>query len=48
MRLALFGLSVEHVSLAQTLKLAFNRVWDHGLSLDAALAQRRGLATRSA
>ena len=28
--------------LAQTLKLAFNRVWDSGLELDAAIERRRG------
>jgi HTH-type transcriptional regulator, sugar sensing transcriptional regulator len=33
---------VEHPALAQTLKLAFNRVWDGGLDYDAAYARRVG------
>lgn len=32
---------VEHPALARTLKLAFNRVWERGLELDAALERRR-------
>jgi sugar-specific transcriptional regulator TrmB len=32
---------VEHPSLAQTLKLAFNRVWERGLEFDAAMEKRR-------
>ena len=39
---------VEHPALAQTLKLAFNRVWDRGLEFDAAMAKRRGALSRSA
>ncbi len=39
---------VEHPALAQTLKLAFNRVWDQGLELDEALARRRSALSRSA
>ena len=39
---------VEHPALAQTLKLAFNRVWDEGLELDAALEARRAALVRSA
>ena len=39
---------VEHPALAQTLKLAFNRVWDHGLELDDAVARRRSALGRSA
>jgi sugar-specific transcriptional regulator TrmB len=31
---------VEHPALAQTLKLAFNRVWESGLEYDAAFEQR--------
>jgi sugar-specific transcriptional regulator TrmB len=34
---------VEHPALAQTLKLAFNRVWDSGLEFDAAMDCRRGV-----
>ena len=32
---------VEHPALAQTLKLAFNRVWESGLEFDAAMERRR-------
>jgi sugar-specific transcriptional regulator TrmB len=32
---------VEHLALAHTLKLAFNRVWEGGLELDAAVAHRQ-------
>jgi hypothetical protein len=39
---------VEHPALAQTLKLAFNRVWETGLDFDAALARRQGALSRSA
>jgi sugar-specific transcriptional regulator TrmB len=39
---------VEHAALAQTLKLAFNRVWDRGLELDAAIEARRRALGRSA
>lgn len=39
---------VEHPALAQTLKLAFNRVWDRGLEFDAAMELRRGVLGRSA
>ena len=39
---------VEHPALAQTLKLAFNRVWDQGLELDAAMEARRTALGRSA
>ncbi len=39
---------VEHPALAQTLKLAFNRVWDRGLELDAAMERRRSVLGRSA
>lgn len=39
---------VEHPALAQTLKLAFNRVWDEGLELDAAMDARRSALSRSA
>ena len=39
---------VEHPALAQTLKLAFNRVWDRGLELDGAMEQRRSAIGRSA
>jgi hypothetical protein len=39
---------VEHPALAQTLKLAFNRVWDRGLEFDAAMDLRRGVLGRSA
>jgi sugar-specific transcriptional regulator TrmB len=39
---------VEHPALAQTLKLAFNRVWDRGLELDEAMARRRAVLDRSA
>jgi sugar-specific transcriptional regulator TrmB len=39
---------VEHPALAQTLKLAFNRVWDEGLELDAAIEARRTALVRSA
>jgi len=39
---------VEHPSLAQTLKLAFNRVWDRGLEFEAAVERRRGALSRSA
>ena len=39
---------VEHPALAQTLKLAFNRVWDRGLEFDAAMASRKGTLSRSA
>ena len=40
---------VEHPALAQTLKLAFNRVWESGLEYDAAYEQRaarRGSVSR--
>ena len=39
---------VEHTSLAQTLKLAFNRVWEQGLEFDAAMAQRKAQAGQPA
>ena len=39
---------VEHPALAQTLKLAFNRVWDRGLEFDEAMARRREAVGRSA
>jgi sugar-specific transcriptional regulator TrmB len=39
---------VEHPALAQTLKLAFNRVWDRGLELDEAMERRRDVLGRSA
>jgi HTH-type transcriptional regulator, sugar sensing transcriptional regulator len=39
---------VEHPSLAQTLKLAFNRVWDRGLEFDAAMERRKAQLARSA
>jgi sugar-specific transcriptional regulator TrmB len=39
---------VEHPALAQTLKLAFNRVWDRGLELDAAMERRGSVLGRSA
>jgi sugar-specific transcriptional regulator TrmB len=39
---------VEHPALAQTLKLAFNRVWDRGLEFDAAMELRKGALSRSA
>ncbi len=39
---------VEHPALAQTLKLAFNRVWDQGLEFDAAMQLRRSALSRSA
>jgi hypothetical protein len=39
---------VEHPALAQTLKLAFNRVWETGLDFDAAIARRDGALSRSA
>jgi HTH-type transcriptional regulator, sugar sensing transcriptional regulator len=39
---------VEHPALAQTLKLAFNRVWDRGLEFDAAMERRRSVLSRSA
>ena len=39
---------VEHPALAQTLKLAFNRVWDRGLELEAAIERRRKALGRSA
>lgn len=32
---------VEHPALAQTLKLAFNRVWDRGLEFDEAMERHR-------
>jgi hypothetical protein len=39
---------VEHPALAQTLKLAFNRVWDRGLEFDEAIARQRDVLGRSA
>jgi hypothetical protein len=39
---------VEHPALAQTLKLAFNRVWDRGLEFDTAMELRKGALSRSA
>ena len=37
---------VEHPALAESLKLAFDRVWDQGLEFDAALERRKGAVTR--
>ncbi|HXG26395.1 MAG TPA: helix-turn-helix domain-containing protein [Candidatus Binatia bacterium] len=39
---------VEHPALALTLKLAFNRVWEHGLDLPAAMALRKSGLPRTA
>jgi sugar-specific transcriptional regulator TrmB len=41
-------LVVEHPSLAQTLKLAFNRVWERGFEFDAAMERRKAVLSRSA